>query len=68
VVVVQDLTEMVGLGVVVAIAVVERFGDDDDKVDSEKMDDDGYYYCQLLKVDLLVWVKYLLDKAIRKKK
>lgn len=43
-VVVQNLTEMVELVVAVvveAVVVVERL-DDDDKVDFENMDDDGY--------------------------
>jgi hypothetical protein len=66
-VVAQDWTEMVELVVAVGLAVVERW-DDDDMLDFEDIDDDGYCYCQQLMVVALlvdpVWINYPADKAI----
>lgn len=55
VVVVQDSTAMVELAVVAATGAVERVVDDDgdDKVDFERIVDDGNYYCQQPTVDQL---------------
>ena len=53
------------VAVAVAVAVVERLNDD--KVDFENIDDDGYYYCQQLMVVALlvdlVWINYPADKS-----
>ena len=53
-----------------AVAVVERW-DDDDKVDFENIgDDDGHYYCRQLMMVLSVdplWINYPVDRATEKK-